>query len=123
MIELTRFEQSYIETMVWSSTDDKGHNFDGAEYYDVEFADETLQKIRKDCDSFVAQSNIICEHMVTRLHSEQVAHDFWLTRNRHGAGFWDGDYPKDIGEALTNLAHSFGEQDLYVGDDGKFYLA
>jgi hypothetical protein len=47
---------------------------------------------------------------------------FWLTRNHHGAGFWDGDYPKEIGEALTKLSHEFGETDAYVGDDGKLHL-
>lgn len=35
--------------------------------------------------------------------------DFYLTRNGHGAGFWDGDYPDEIGEKLTEMAHSFGE--------------
>lgn len=50
-----------------------------------------------------------------------VAHDFWLIRNHHGAGFWDGDYPEDIGKRLTALAHTFGDCDLYVGDDGKIY--
>lgn len=51
-----------------------------------------------------------------------VAHDFWLTRNHHGAGFWDGDYPEPIATQLTNLAHGFGECNLYVGDDGLIYL-
>ena len=23
---------------------------------------------------------------------EYAGHDFWLTRNGHGAGFWDGDW-------------------------------
>jgi hypothetical protein len=52
-----------------------------------------------------------------------VAHDFWLTRNHHGAGFWDGDYPEPLGKQLTELAHSYGECELYVGDDSKIYIA
>ena len=51
-----------------------------------------------------------------------IAHDFWLTRNRHGAGFWDGDYPEPEATQLTDLAHTFGECHLYVGDDNKLYL-
>ena len=54
---------------------------------------------------------------------EQVAHDFWLTRNRHGAGFWDGDYEEEAGKKLTEIAHSFGEVHPYVGDDGKIYIS
>ena len=43
---------------------------------------------------------------------------FWLNRNGHGAGFWDGDWPKH-GAELDKAAHSYGEFDLYVGDDGE----
>jgi hypothetical protein len=53
---------------------------------------------------------------------EHIAHDFWLTRNHHGAGFWDGDYGK-YGDKLTAIAQTFSEVDLYVGDDGLIYQA
>jgi hypothetical protein len=48
-------------------------------------------------------------------------HDFWLTRNGHGAGFWDGDWPKEAGDRLTKACEEFGEFDLYIGDDGMIY--
>ena len=53
-----------------------------------------------------------------------LMHDFWLTGNHHGAGFWDGDYPeivdgKEVGDILTELAHSFGECDLLVTIEGE----
>jgi hypothetical protein len=127
---LDSFELSYVETMVWSSTDENGANFDSSEYADTEFADETIARIKQDCakcrtlsdaafDSFNAQSDDY------PINSSQyhVAHDFWLTRNHHGAGFWDGDYPEPLATTLTDLAHAFSEQDLYIGEDGKFYLA
>jgi hypothetical protein len=43
----------------------------------------------------------------------------------HGpqSGFWDGDYPEPLGKQLTDLAHEFGEVELYVGEDGKLYMA
>lgn len=60
-------------------------------------------------------------------------HDFILTRNGHGAGFWDGDYDYDIelsngdtlnlGEELTRVAKSYDEIHLYLGDDDKIYAA
>ena len=53
---------------------------------------------------------------------ESVGHDFWLTRNGHGAGFWDGDYEKEIGIKLTELSQQFGECHAYVGDDNKIYF-
>jgi hypothetical protein len=51
--------------------------------------------------------------------SERGGHDFWLTRNRHGAGFWDGDWER--GAELTKAAHTFGGIDLFVGDDGRVH--
>ena len=51
-----------------------------------------------------------------------MAHDFWLTRNGHGTGFWDGDYP-ETGDRLTELAKKFGECNLYVTDDNEIEIA
>jgi hypothetical protein len=53
---------------------------------------------------------------------ETFGHDFYLTRNRHGAGFWDRGLG-DLGTALTDLAHPWGEASVYVGDDGLLYLS
>jgi hypothetical protein len=50
-----------------------------------------------------------------------AGHDFWLTRNHHGAGFWDRDLG-EVGEQLTEAAQTYKEVDLYVGDDGKIYV-
>ena len=41
--------------------------------------------------------------------AELAGHDFWLTRNGHGAGFWDGDWQEPAAAALTAAAHAFGE--------------
>lgn len=51
----------------------------------------------------------------------RAGNDFWMTRNRHGAGFWDGGLPDDLGNALTKAAKTYGEMSLYIGDDGKIY--
>jgi len=46
-----------------------------------------------------------------------AAHDFILTRNHHGAGFWDGDWHDPWGEWLTELAHTFPQLEGYFDDD------
>jgi len=43
-----------------------------------------------------------------------------MTRNGHGAGFWDGDWPDD-GDRLTKASEAYGTFDLYVGDDGEIH--
>ena len=44
----------------------------------------------------------------------RAGHDFWLTRNGHGAGFRDGDWPEPFAAKLTEAAKRAGERDLYV---------
>ena len=133
MSELTTFEKSYIETAVWSSMDEHGNPLDGSEYSDVEFAPAAIESIQADCRKFIATSKPLLDEAKrtldasvlnsVNLSDNRVAHDFWLTRNHHGAGFWDGDYPEPLATQLTDLAHSFGECDIYSGDDGQFHIA
>jgi hypothetical protein len=52
-----------------------------------------------------------------------AGHDFWLTRNGHGVGFWDGDWPEPEATRLTDASKEYGEVNLYVGDDGKIYAS
>ncbi len=53
----------------------------------------------------------------------QTEYDYILTRNHHGAGFWDGDWASEVSEILTDAAHSQSEIFACVGDDGKIYLS
>jgi len=53
----------------------------------------------------------------------QTEYDYILTRNHHGAGFWDGDWASEVSEILTDAAHSQSEILTCVGDDGKIYLS
>jgi hypothetical protein len=108
--------------------DDQGTPLDDSKYADAELAPETLKRFETDCERFQAEYAKLTtglDDQVLRSFppDSHIPHDFWLTRNHHGAGFWDGDYPKAIGEALTKLAHSFGECDLYIGDNGQIYIA
>lgn len=46
---------------------------------------------------------------------ERLGHDIWLTRNGHGAGFFDHSYEHE--QELMNAAKALKEVDLYVSDD------
>lgn len=52
----------------------------------------------------------------------QAGVDFWLTRNGHGAGFWDRGLG-DVGNELTEAARASGARDAYLGDDGEVHLS
>ena len=113
------FTTAYIESALWSSTDESdeqsGSPLD-ANYGLDDIAPETLASILNDCKAF--QRNH-ADDIGGEL--ERAGHDFWLTRNGHGAGFWDGDWDEDIGLRLTEASDVYGSVDLYVGDDGLIY--
>ncbi len=107
-------------TALWSSTD-FDENGDGGEPLDANYdasdlAPEALATMRGDClDFYVANVALIVER-----NAYLAGTDFWLTRNRHGAGFWDGGWCFN-GKALSDAAHAYGETYLYIGDDGKIH--
>lgn len=45
----------------------------------------------------------------------QLGMEIWLTRNGHGAGFFDHNYENE--EVLTSSAKKLKSKDLYIGDD------
>lgn len=113
--------EQYLNTALWSSTDES--NEQGGEPLDRNYtiddiSPETIEQAHLDWNSFQALAGSLLEG----LDLSQVAHDFWLTRNRHGAGFWDGDYNDDIGEKLTDIAHKFRELYPIIGDDGLIHF-
>jgi len=113
------FITAYKVAALWSSTDDEGNPLDD-DFSINDFSSEANQKVEADCAAFLAK----CEEKGIEFsfeELEQAGHDFWLTRNHHGCGFWDGDW-SEHGEVLTEIAHSFGEAWIYVGDDEKIYF-
>ena len=108
---------AYACCALWSSTDDDGEPLDSLYSFD-DLSPDTIQSFKEDCTGF-AQSNVELLQSVD-MELEQIGHDFWLTRNRHGAGFWDRNLGA-TGDKLTEQAREYGEIYLYVGDDGLVY--
>ncbi len=71
---------------------------------------DTLKCIIEDCDSFMSgEAWISADDSEEKDIDEQGGHDFLLTRDGHGAGFWDGDWEEPHGTALTEWSKTFGE--------------
>lgn len=92
---------------------------------------EALTRILADCARFEAENGEIIRAAIETGGVKfgpdfgalgRAGHDFWLTRNGHGAGFWDGDWPEPFAAQLTAAAKAFGECNLYAGDDGRLYI-
>jgi hypothetical protein len=110
--------EAYVACALWASTDEDGEPLDDVHGRD-DIAPETLETMRAEVRDFLdacARAGVD----FSRLDASQVGHDFFLTRNHHGAGFWDRGLG-DVGEQLSTLAHAHGSADLYVGDDGRIH--
>jgi hypothetical protein len=111
--DLDSFTLDYLEAVEWLLDEEIDRDTIKG------FSPETIAKVKEDCEKF-QQAN------KTDLEAYQEATgytggvDLWLTRNHHGAGFWDRGLG-DVGERLTD-ASRLGECDAYLGDDGFIYL-
>ena len=122
------FVRQYVATMLWSSNDESdeygGEPMD-KNYSAADISDEAWAVILSDCDKFWRENYDDCtEESMLRpgCPIEGAGHDFWLTRNRHGAGFWDGDWEYPMAIRLTENAKAFGEAFPYIGDDGQVHI-
>lgn len=109
--------QHYLVAALWSSTDDNGDPLDDAHGIG-NIAPESVAAMREDVADFINAQQIDLD--ASGLCDEQIGHDFWLTRNHHGAGFWDRGLGA-VGRRLTDACQPYGRVDLYVGDDGRVY--
>lgn len=105
---------AYRETLVWQSTDGESGEPISA---DIEWSELALGEAKVDVEDFVRAN----WDDVKGMDAGQVGHDFCLTRNRHGAGFWDRGLGA-LGDRLSEACRPYGTQDGYVGDDGLLYL-
>ncbi|UTC28485.1 hypothetical protein GURKE_04830 [Brevundimonas phage vB_BpoS-Gurke] len=127
------FAQAYIVSALWTGVEFKHGDprADGDRAHDFEPCDvrpETLRDMIADCATFVTANRATIESAIATGKVVcgpdfdewgRAGHDFWLTRNGHGAGFWDGDWPEPQAERLSQAAREFGDYDLATGDDGS----
>jgi hypothetical protein len=129
--ETAEFVAGYVEAMAWANfwREDGDDSSIG-----VELPQEILEELEQDCRDFLDEHT---ERLIrgavrrsregygSRQYAEygyaMAGHDFALTRNGHGAGFWDRGLGF-VGEALTSLAKPYGERTLMVALDGSVTL-
>jgi hypothetical protein len=125
---LRAFVAAYIECALWSSTasgapdmeEDDDTSMESYGYSHDDIAPVSKRAHIRECIDFYRANEALL--MECSIDDSQHGDDFWLTRNGHGAGFWDRGYgPK--GAELTKAAKAYGSCDPYVGDDEKVYLS
>lgn len=104
----------YLACAAWTGQDEQ-----------AEWSQEARERATEDLRAFIADNaGVIMLARMRRPDFEdgQVAHDLWLTRNGHGAGFWDRDLGP-AGDVLAERARELGECEAYLGEDGLLHLS
>lgn len=93
---------------------------DEEDWSDVEYSAEAKDYAWFECCMFLR----LAKWHIKDWEMEQLGHDLWLTRNGHGAGFWDRDFgTEESRSALTAASKTMGERGIYLGDDGLIYFS
>lgn len=116
-ISTDTFTTEYIRCALLTETDNEGKPLDKHFHGMEDVGPATLHVMIADCKRFQQEN----EEDLKSGTTQHGAHDFWLTRRGHGAGFWDGGWPEPQASRLDAAANSFGDFELYVGHDGKIW--
>lgn len=131
-VDLETALSGYVETALWLAhcygdvqhDDCRGENCDsglddlGFDYDDV--AESAIEEMRTDVTNFIESCAAERPNCFDTLPAESIGHNFYLDRNGHGTGFWDRGLG-ELGDWLSKQCEPYGDDDLYVGDDGKVY--
>lgn len=100
------FTRAYLEAALWLNDPAPGS---GEYQADLSLVpDDYARDAEADCARFQTDNRAYLSFAGT---DEQNGHDFYLTRNGHGSGYWDRGYSRDISDRLTAAAHAYGVTD------------
>lgn len=111
MTDLEQFTAACIEALYFTNT---GETSEGQPPSDAELDAETKLNLEADCRSFWHRMSVYVT--ASKRTPSQAGHDFWLNRNGHGAGFWDGDWPEPFAATLDKAAKNYGEFGTYLSE-------
>lgn len=116
------FFQSFLVTLLWSTNHGEDGNLD--DDHDLQdIHPDTITGLRKECDQFLEENHDDIQALISEVEGYTFAtagHDLVLSRNGHGAGFFDMGL--DVADRLQAAADKMSQVDAYLGDDGMVYV-
>ena len=115
------FHHAFLTAMLWAGLDDNDTPLDqNRDISDIH--PNTLAGLKDDCNDFIDRNQADLLALDQNGYGfQQAGHDYLLSRNGHGAGFFDRDLG-EVGDRLQEAAQASGQADAYVGDDGKVHV-
>ncbi len=122
--ELGRFARGYLTAAVWADLPEE-HIGELIGVDDVD--DKSKADAIEECRDFMDENMPELLQFCARYKSphgddsmECAGHDFWLTRQGHGTGYWDRGLGA-LGDTLSKSAKTWGERCILV-EDGKIFI-
>ena len=124
-----------LATAILSSENDENGNPLENNSSPTDFSSESLERLYREYSEFISEvESKITEKIgdkwkciddfydISQPIENQTEYDYIMTRNRHGCGFWDGDWSKSVSDILTVAAQKYHSLETYIGDDGKIHF-
>lgn len=116
--EFREFVGGFTSALRWADLEDS----------EADFAPEADERIADECAAFLWRAAVYLRIVKIDNRWALAGHNFYLTRQGHGTGFWDS--PEVWGpyeNLLTRIAESFGEiyphvSDEVYGEAAKIYI-
>lgn len=120
---LDDFTRGYIEALLFTEGGPDNPEFEDKTFYDL--SKMALRSIISDCEKFQKDNDALLQEAYLLpddegFDSNQAGICFWLSRNGHGAGFFD--YGLHTLQDACGWRTPFPEVSPVIGDDGKIYL-
>lgn len=108
----------YLECALWAGQNWPEDSDDNPTPWDQNYGVDNIaacaiEDASKLCNTFATDNAAD----LTTWDPGQAGHDLFLTRNHHGAGFWDRGHGA-AGDRLTTAAERYGDQDFYLNEHG-----
>ena len=126
---MDEFTRGYFECLVWTGLyfADETSEGESLAYCVLVWWDRLPEGVRAqivaDCEAFQEEAGDLIAVDLSR-----AGHDFCLSRNRHGAGFWDGGWGSELPEPFASreverVGHNLGFTSVggYLHDMAKAY--
>jgi hypothetical protein len=120
MVTIDAFTRGYLEAALWTEDPDpRSGEWAESDSWNIAAIDPvSLTRAIEDCRNFQNDNEALLDQVADECGatSAQCGHDFWLTRNGHGCGFWDRGYGA-LGDLLSKASKPYGE--AYINASAK----
>lgn len=123
---LDEFTRSYLQAALWATSanatenerddrsfEDLGYTIDDIDPYVRNALAAETESFEEEFGDAIDRAHVKSLHSATS-NRDLAGYHLWMTRNSHGVGFMDGDWPEPLDELLDDAAGRLGEVDLYV---------